>query len=119
MELDVKYTNQINSFINDLQKQIHRELFEEEYDEQGDSSSDVNSRNNGINPMNDEYIQKVKEKREKQGVPMLEANGLPQDDSAEILVRKKIIEVLLNKLNTQPSTPKPKMSISSFFKTQK
>ncbi|WP_298954277.1 hypothetical protein [uncultured Nonlabens sp.] len=119
MELDVKYTNQINSFISDLQKQIHRELFEEEYDEQYDSSSEAYSRKNGTNPMNEEYIQKVKEKREKQGVPMLAANGLPKDNSTEILVRKKIIEVLLNKLNTQPLTPKPKMNISSFFKTQK
>lgn len=97
----------------------YRELFEEEYDEQNDSSSEANLRKNGTNPMNEEYIQKVKEKREKQGVPMLAANGLPQDNSTEILVQKRIIELLLNKLNTQPSTPKSKMDISSFFKSQK
>lgn len=60
-----------------LAKEIHFELFPEEYDFMMDSNSDVRDRRRGINPMSEEYTQRVNARRKALGVPPLAPNGLP------------------------------------------
>lgn len=71
--------------ITELARKIHIEKFPEEYDHYNDSIADAKDRLNGISPMNAYYIAKVTEKRRKQGVAPLAANGMPQsNDTWEI-----------------------------------
>ena len=67
--------------IEELAGVLHYERFPEEYDAYLDSSADVTLRNRGINPMSNEYISRVNEKRKEEGVPPLSASGFPTDKS--------------------------------------
>lgn len=55
---------------------IHAEKFPEEYDFIYDSYVDANSRRKGVNPMSQEYIEQIREKRNSLGVSQLSDNGL-------------------------------------------
>lgn len=63
--------------IEALAKEIHFELFPEEYDHMMDSIADAKDRRRGINPMSEEYTQRVNARRKELGVPTLAPNGLP------------------------------------------
>lgn len=70
----------LKSEIAELARKIHIEKFPEEYDHYNDSIADAADRRNGISPMNADYISKVAEKRRREGVEPLSANGMPQSD---------------------------------------
>ena len=60
-------------------RQMHSELFSEESDSHYDSSWDANDREKGINPMSDDYVLRVNNKRLEMGFKPLAKNGLPVD----------------------------------------
>lgn len=62
--------------IKALAGRIHFELFPEEYDSMMDSIADAKDRRMGINPMNEEYTERVNARRKELGVPPLGPNGL-------------------------------------------
>ncbi len=75
--------------ITDLARKIHIERFPEEYDHYHDSIADAADRRRGINPMSADHIAKVAEKRRKEGVAPLDANGMPvSTDSWKIAYRE-------------------------------
>ncbi len=77
--------NKQHYFLQDLLKGrlkilVHGWLFPEEYDFMGDSISDAKDRRRGINPMSEEYTNKVNERRRQLGVSPLGGDG--QDKAA-------------------------------------
>ena len=77
-----------------LARERHQELFPEAYEMMGDSTSDSKMRQQGKNPMSEEYTAKVNERRKKLGFQPLGDNGLPVDNGAtmqycEDLISKK------------------------------
>ena len=62
--------------VEKLAKSIHVEKFSEEYDFMCDSCLEASERKKGINPMNQEYIEKIKVKRKKLGVSQLSDSGM-------------------------------------------
>ena len=60
-----------------LAKEIHSEMFPEEYDFMMDSNADANDRRRGINPMSEEYTERVNARRKELDVPPLGPDGLP------------------------------------------
>ncbi len=62
--------------IEKLAKSIHIEKFPEEYDFMYDSCLETSERKKGINPMNQEYIEKIKLKRTNLGVSQLDDSGM-------------------------------------------
>ena len=79
-ELDRKefLENQIRA----LAREIHYEWFPEEYDFMMDSSSDAKGRRRGVNPMSEEYTQRVNTRRRERGVSPLGANGMPTSNES-------------------------------------
>jgi len=65
-----------NELIARLARKMHVARFSEESDFMSDSNLDATERRRGINPMRAEYIVKVNEKRQQQGVSPLAENGL-------------------------------------------
>ena len=65
-----------NALIEALARKMHVARFAEEYDYMYDSTSDARERQRGVNPMSQEYMAKIKEKRQQQGVSPLAENGL-------------------------------------------
>lgn len=84
--------------IENLTKEIHFNRFPEEYDFMLDSIADANIRENGINPMSEEYIEKAIKKRHELGVSQLSNNGMSvSKDSCELCeieARKQIFSNL-------------------------
>lgn len=66
--------------ITELARKIHIGKFPEEYDHYHDSIADVADRRRGTNPMSADHVAKVAEKRRREGVEPLSANGMPQSD---------------------------------------
>lgn len=64
---------------------IHAEKFPEEYDFIYDSNVDANSRSKGINPMSQDYIEQIREKRKSLGVSQLSNRGLSVSNDTFIL----------------------------------
>lgn len=60
-----------------LAKEIHSEMFPEEYDFMMDSNADANDRRRGINPLSEEYTERVNARRKELDVPPLGPDGLP------------------------------------------
>ena len=73
--LSLDLEDAINSRIEGLARTIHSQKFSEEKDFVYDSNFDANQRSRGINPMSQEYIEKIKQKRSELGVSQLSANG--------------------------------------------
>ena len=69
-----------NQFEN-LTNELHVKLFPEEFDFMLDSNSDAHRRAQGINPMSEEYINEMNEKRIKLGFLHLTQNGYAQDSN--------------------------------------
>jgi hypothetical protein len=65
--------------IADLAHRMHVKLYPEEYDCMFDRFVEARDRRRGVNPMSKEYIEKVNEKRIKEGVSPLAENGIPMD----------------------------------------
>ena len=83
-------------------KEMHLKVFSEEYDYMHDSIVDAEERSNGINPMSEEYIQRIILKRKKFGVSTLATNGLSLDNSSMNLCIKEF-EARKNKQRTELS----------------
>jgi len=64
-----------NEAIEKLARKVHADRFPEEYDFMGDSCAEASERGRGVNPMREEYIEKVNEKRRRLGVSMLSESG--------------------------------------------
>ncbi len=77
---DLDASESLDERIKNKAKMLHSEMFPEEYDFYYDSISDANDRNRGINPMSQEYIEKVDRKRQKLGVSSLTNNGMPNSN---------------------------------------
>jgi hypothetical protein len=69
--------NKVKQQIEKLARDIHIDKFPEEYDFMYDSVVDAGERKKGINPMSQEYIDKIKKKRDDLGVKQLSGNGMP------------------------------------------
>lgn len=78
--------------IDKLAKVRHLNRFSEEYDFMYDSGVDAADRPRGINPMSDDYIASVNEKRERQGVSPLSEDGSAQSDETMRLCLKEARE---------------------------
>lgn len=76
IEIFDKQDSELNK-ICELARKIHIERFPEEYDFMLDSISDSNVRSMGKNPMNREYVERIKAKRTALGVSQLSQSGLP------------------------------------------
>lgn len=63
-----------------LARTWHIARFSEEYDFMYDSSMDASDRHNGINPMREEYIAQISEKRTQLGVSQLSGSGMALTD---------------------------------------
>lgn len=75
--------------IHALARRIHADRFPEESDEVGDSIYDAERRSRGENPMSEQYIARVAEKRRREGVSPLKPNGLPASrDTWELAYRE-------------------------------
>jgi len=75
--------------VEELTRKIHAERFPEEYDFMFDSHVDVSDRRKGNNPMSDEYVAKVNEKRRRSGVSQLSENGMATSDDTMELCRQE------------------------------
>lgn len=71
--------------IEELARKIHAEKFSEEYDFMYDSNVDANDRENGINPMSQEYIDEINKKRATLKVTPLSENGYATLDDSMLL----------------------------------
>ena len=88
IEILDKKESELNK-IKKLAHKIHIEKYPEEYDFMYDSISDSNDREMGINPMSQEYIDRIKEKRAALGVSPLSESGLPiSDDTMALCVEE-------------------------------
>lgn len=78
-----------NERINELARRLHLKLFPEEYDFMYDDALDTYDRQNGINPMNAEYVKEVNQRRAKMGVSPLDESGGATDNKSREFCRKK------------------------------
>lgn len=120
-KIKAKYFNEIDTYLTKVYNSFHSELFAEESDYIYDSITDSNERKLGINPMSKEYIQKYQEKRKLLKVSEMIENGLPNDNSSSIYIRKEINNYLINKISSEKHilTVTRNMNISSYFKNKK
>lgn len=72
--------DEIKGKIEKLARSIHAEKFPEEYDYMYDSFADLKDRQKGINPMSQEYIDKIRKKRSEIGVAQLDEDGTAVSD---------------------------------------
>lgn len=79
-----------------LKRLIHGSIFPEEYDFMGDSISEAKDRRRGINPMSEEYTNKVNERRRQLGVSPLGKDGQAKDgtssDYADAIAQEKLVK---------------------------
>ena len=83
-------------------KEIHLKVFSEEIDYMHDSLVDAQDRSNGLNPMSEDYKDRINLKRKKFGVSTLATNGLSLDNSSMDLCIKEF-EARKNKQRTELS----------------
>jgi len=76
--------------INEIVRELHFTKFPEEYDFMMDSIEDSKKRKKGINPMSEEYIQDVNNKRLKLGLDVLGLNGMPMDNKSYLLCLEEV-----------------------------
>lgn len=81
----------LQSSFESLVNELRVKLFPEEFDFQYDSSVDANRRRLGENPMSEDYINRMNEKRVRLGFLPLTQNGYPQDGEATLEYCKKLI----------------------------
>ena len=81
----------IQSSFKSLVKELHVKLFPEEYDFVYDSGVDANRRRLGENPMSEDYIKRMNDKREKLGFLPLTQNGYSQDGDKTLEYCTKLI----------------------------
>jgi len=92
--LAIDLEDEINKKIENLARSIHAEKFTEEYDFMYDSGVDAKERSRGINPMSQEYIEKIRMKRKELGVAQLAENGMPaSDDSYRVCLEEAKLQI--------------------------
>ena len=115
-DLPEEYRLRLKNEISSISDSLHRKLFTEEYEEQSDSNADASDRRNGINPLNSESIEKYKLKRRNQGVSPFGENGIPADNTSNILVEKIIYNYLSELVTLKEFKIKNKITLSDFLK---
>lgn len=81
----VDLEDELQKKVDELARKIHSEQFPEEYDFMYDSIADASERSRGINPMSQEYAEKINIKRAALGISQLGENGRPvSGDSYQI-----------------------------------
>lgn len=92
--LAIDLEDEINNKIEKLARSIHAEKFPEEYDFMYDSGVDAKERSRGINPMSQEYIEKIRMKRKELGVAQLAENGMPASgDSYRVCLEEAKLQI--------------------------
>lgn len=81
----IDFEDEVRRMIHDLAGKIHSEKFSEEYDFMMDERADIKGRKRGINPMSQNYIDKIDKKRDDLGVARLPSNGLAVTDETYLL----------------------------------
>lgn len=117
IEIKEKYLKELETKVNEIIKKFHSELFSEEYDYIYDTNNEAQLRANGTNPMNEQYVKNVEEKREALGVSQLRDNGLPKDYSSERYIHKLVFTFLEElKEKAKISENKTKGDMKEFLK---
>lgn len=85
----------LKASLQELAHQIHAEKFPEEYDHYYDSIADAKDRSRGLNPMSQQYIEKVNARRKQLGVKQLAKNGMPvSNETWEIALREAACQLM-------------------------
>lgn len=74
----------------DAVRTLHALLFPEEHDYVYDSIADLYDRRSGKNPMNEEYIKRVDNRRVAAGFKPLNSVGYPEDDEAMTFIKNAV-----------------------------
>jgi len=92
--LAIDLEDEINKNIEDLARAIHARKFPEEYDFMYDSVVEAKERASGVNPMSQEYIEKIAKKRTEMGVAQLADNGMPvSDDTYRLCLEEAKLQI--------------------------
>ena len=97
-ELDAREA--VDRFVEARIKDLHHDRFPEEYDFILDSSVDANERSRGINPMNEDYIERVNARRLTLGVEPLTSAGYAATTKSRELCREEVLQEM-NDLRTR------------------
>ena len=81
--------------IVDQARALHQQLFPEDYDFMYDDSWDAKLRSQGINPMSEEYIQEVNERRLALGVEPFSGPSVPGLCSSREYCLKMVLDTLM------------------------
>ena len=97
-EVDKKnydYLLSLQESFDKLVSELQVRLFPEEFDFYYDDGVDAKNRGRGKNPMREEYIKKMDEKRVKLGFQALRQNGYPIDSND---TKQYCIDILIGKI---------------------
>ena len=101
--------------INGIVRSVHGKLFTEEYLFMGDSITDANDRKKGINPMSDDYIKKIAERRRVLGFsPLSEAGESISYDTCQYC--SELIEDGFDAVEAQKDFDEAKIQLSRSIK---
>jgi hypothetical protein len=85
---EIDRQDKIDAQIKKLASLLHGRLFPEEYDFMSDSISDAKDRKKGINPMSEEYIKKMDNKRQALGfLPILSSGHAVENETLEFCLK--------------------------------
>lgn len=90
--------DEIKEKIANLAHKLHTEKFPEEYDFHYDSAVEYKERKRGVNPMRQEYIDRVTKKRNDQGVSALAENGMCYSHDTAILCEEEAKKTIYSDL---------------------
>ncbi|WP_417447540.1 hypothetical protein [Idiomarina abyssalis] len=82
------------TLVKSLAERLHAKYFSEEYDDRFDSALEAKERRRGINPMSQEYIDKMDSKRRELGVSKLGPGGKPQDNNSLELTEQWAVDLI-------------------------
>ncbi|MGM0905568.1 MAG: hypothetical protein ACQEVQ_03440 [Pseudomonadota bacterium] len=82
------------TLVKSLTERLHAKYFSEEYDDRFDSVLEAKERRRGINPMSQEYIDKMDSKRRELGVSKLGPGGKPQDNKSLELTEQWAVDLI-------------------------
>lgn len=94
-QLDIE--DKQNAAIEKLAREIHGEKFSEEFDFMYDDSWDASVRKSGKNPMKENYIAKINEKRRNLGVSPLSESGMSQSNDTWELCLEEAKKIIMGK----------------------
>jgi len=99
----VDLEDELQKKVDELARTIHAEKFPEEYDFIYDSGVDANERHRGVNPMSQEYIEKIKKKRAALSIPQLAENGMPISNDSYLVCQEEAERKIFSDINLKRS----------------